>query len=65
MKGIIKERRDYKVKGIIRERRGTEWEKSEKETNHERLLTLGNKGLRKGRWAGGWSNWVSGTEEGT
>ena len=31
------------VKGIIRERRGTEWEKLERETNHERLLTLGNK----------------------
>ena len=30
------------VKGIIGERRGTEWEKSERETNHERLLTLGN-----------------------
>ena len=32
------------MKGIIRERRGTEWEKKlERETNHERLLTLGNK----------------------
>ena len=31
------------MKGIIRERRGTEWEKLERETNHERLLTLGNK----------------------
>ena len=29
--------------GIIRERRRTEWEKLERETNHERLLTLGNK----------------------
>ena len=28
--------------------------KLERETNHERLLTLGNKGLQKGRWAGGW-----------
>ena len=27
---------------IIRERRGTEWEKLERETNHEILLTLGN-----------------------
>ena len=34
---------EYKiVKGIIKERRGTEWEKSERETNHERLLTLGD-----------------------
>ena len=30
------------VKGTIRERRRTEWEKLERETNHERLLTLGN-----------------------
>ena len=30
------------MKGIIRERRGTEWEKSERETNHKRLLTLRN-----------------------
>ena len=29
------------MKGIIRERRGTEWEKLERETNHERLLALG------------------------
>ena len=31
------------MKGTIRERRGTEWEKLEREANHERLLTLGNK----------------------
>ena len=30
------------MKGIIRERRGPEWENLERETNHERLLTLGN-----------------------
>ena len=53
------------MKGIIRERRETEWEKLERETNHERLLTLGNKGLQKGRWVEGWGNWVMGTEEGT
>ena len=29
------------MKGIIRERRGTEWEKSVRVTGHERLLTLG------------------------
>ena len=31
------------MKGTIRERRETEWEKLEGETNHERHLTLGNK----------------------
>ena len=30
------------VKGIIGERRENEWEKSERVTKHERLLTLGN-----------------------
>ena len=30
------------MKGIIRERRGPEWENLERGTNHERLLTLGN-----------------------
>ena len=40
----------------MRERRGTEWEKLERETDHERLLTLGNKGLQKGRWVGGWGD---------
>ena len=34
---------------FIRERRGTEWEKLERETNHERFLTLGNK-QRIGYW---------------
>ena len=31
------------MKGIIRERRETEWEKLKRETNHEIFLTLGNK----------------------
>ena len=31
-----------KVKGNIGERRENEWEKSERVTKHERLLTLGN-----------------------
>ena len=53
------------MKGIIRERRGNEWEKLERKTNHERLLTLGNKGLQKGRRVDRWSDWVTGTEEGT
>ena len=43
----------------IRERR-----KTERKTNHERLLTLGNKGLQKGRRVRGWSDWVMGTKEG-
>ena len=33
-------------------------EKLERNTNRERFLTLGNKGLQKGRWVGGWGNWV-------
>ena len=28
---------------MMRERKGTEWEKPERETSHEGLLTLGNK----------------------
>ena len=31
------------MKGTIRERRGSQWEKLERETKHERLLTLRNK----------------------
>ena len=31
------------MKGIKRERRENEWEISERETKHGRLLTLGNK----------------------
>ena len=31
------------MKGTIREKRETEWEKLESETNHEKLLTLGKK----------------------
>ena len=39
------------VKRIIRERRGTKWEKLERETNHERFLTLGNKQrVAEGEW---------------
>ena len=46
--------------------RGTEWEKLERETKHERLLILGNKGLlAEGEMGGAWGNWVMGTEEGT
>ena len=53
------------MKEIIRERRGTEWEKLERETKHKRLLTLENKGLQKGRWVGEWGNWVMDSKEGT
>ena len=53
------------MKEIIRARRGTEWEKLERETKYERLLTLGNKGLWKERWVGEWGSWVTGTEEAT
>ena len=41
------------VQGTIRERRKLSGEKLERRTNHERLLTLGNKGLQKGRRVGG------------
>ena len=48
------------MKGTMKERR----EKLKRKTNHERLLTLGKKkGLQKGRWVGGWSNWVMGIKE--
>ena len=40
-------------------------EKLERKTNHERLLTLGDKGLQKGRWVRGWGDWVTGYKEGT
>ena len=39
---------------------------SVRETEHERLLTLGNKQrVVEGRWVGGWIDWVMGTEGGT
>ena len=40
--------------------------KSESETNHERLLSLGkNGGFLEERWVvGGWGNWVMGIKEG-
>ena len=48
------------------ERRENEWEISERETEHERFLTLGNKpGVVEGRWTGGWGNCKTGTEGGT
>ena len=48
------------------ERRKNEWEISERETEHERLLTLGNKlGVVEGEVGGGEGDWVAGTEGGT
>ena len=42
------------MRRILREKRGTEWEKLERETNHERLLTLGNKqNVAEGEVGGG------------
>ena len=52
------------MKGIIRKRRGTEWEKLERETNHERLLTLGKQRVVEGEVYGRWGNWLMSTEEG-
>ena len=43
------------VKGNKGERRKNEWEMSERETEHERLLTLGNElGVVEGEVRGGW-----------
>ena len=54
------------MKGNKGERRENEWEKLERVTENERLLILGDEqGVWKGRWAGGWGDWVMGTEEGT
>ena len=40
------------MKGIIGERRENEWEKSERETKHESLLTPGN-GQSVAEWEAG------------
>ena len=43
------------MKGNIREGRRNEWEISERETEHERLITLGNElGGVEGEVGGGW-----------
>ena len=44
---------------ILRDHGGreeTEGEQLGRKTNCERLLTLGNKGLQKGRWVGEWGD---------
>ena len=54
------------MKGNKGERRKNEWEISERETDHERLLTLGNEqGVVEGEVSRGWGDWVKGTDEGT
>ena len=53
------------MKGNKGKRRENEWEISERETEYERLLTLGNEEeVVEGRWAGGGIEWVMGTEGG-
>ena len=40
--------------------------KSERETNHKRLLIIGNKlRVAGGNGGGGWGGWVMGIKEGT
>ena len=55
------------MKGNKGERREKEWEISERVTEHERLLTLGNELWVVEREVGGWGwdDWVTGTEGGT
>ena len=54
------------MKGNKEERRENEWEISERLTERERLLTLGNEqGVVEGEADGGWGDWVTGTEGGT
>ena len=48
------------MKGNKGERRENEWEISERETEHERLLTLGNElGVVEGEVGGGMGDWVT------
>ena len=58
MWNISKSEGDHRRRGELSE------EKLKRKTNHERLLTLGNKELWKGRWVGGWGSWVMGIKEG-
>lgn len=51
------------MKGNKGKRRKNEWEVSERETEHERLLTLGHElGVVEGEVGGGWGDWVTGIE---
>ena len=38
--------------------------KLERETNHKRLLIIGNKQVPGGKEVGGWGNWVMDIKEG-
>ena len=54
------------MKGNKGERRKNEWEMSERETEHEGLLTLGGElGVVEREEDGGGGEWVTGTEGGT
>ena len=54
------------MKGNKGERRENEWEISERETEHERHLTLGNEqGVVEREVGRVWGDWVTGTERGT
>ena len=54
------------MKGNKGERRENKWEISERETEHERLLTLGNDlGVVEGEVGRVGGDWVTGTEVGT
>ena len=59
----------WNIRNSVEDLRGREkkWngKKSERETNHERLLITGNKGRVAGEEVGGWGNWVTGVKEGT
>ena len=53
------------MKGIKGQRRENEWETSERETEHERLLTLRKEqGMVEREVGGGGGDWVMGTEGG-
>ena len=54
------------MKGNKGERRKNEWKISERETEHERLITLGNEqGVVEREVGGGLGDCVTGTEGGT
>ena len=54
------------MKEIVGERNENGWEKSERETEHERHLTLGNEqGVVEREVGRVWGDWVTGTERGT
>ena len=54
------------MKGNKGERRKIEWEISERETELERFLTLGNElGVQEREVGGSGGDWVTGTEGGT